>query len=1417
MLHEAGSGPQGISERLAGRHILVTGSTGLLAKVFVEKLLRSVPSVGGIHLLVRPKSDGTPPRDRVWQEVLNSTVFDRLRAALGEGFAVLCDEKVHVVGGDLTRTRLGLAPSDYQELSRRIDLVVNSAATVTFDERIDLAVELNAKGPSRLLRFARDSGNVPMMQVSTCYVCGVRTGMVVEDFSAPECARESLPRDDKTGGFDLDQLVELMVTEAAELRHRFAADTEMCRRELIEAGMRWARTHGWNDTYTFTKWIGEQLLLRDRGDVPLVVFRPAIIEGSFDEPVPGWIDGLRMADPIIIAYGRGRLVEFPGRPELPIDLIPVDYVANAMIATLPAGSERRDGVSVHHCASSGRHPLLISALQDSMARAFRERPMYDDQGRPIHVERLRLVELRAFSAKWERRQRHLARYQRLIARLGATGRRTRKLSAQSRQLEQLLYFARIYSPYTHLECRFDDAELRRAAERLNPADREAFPFDVERIAWDDYIADRHIPGLRRYALNKDPEPLGVHADAVRAAHGLHQAPPPAVDGANLFDLFRRAVDAFGAKPALQVRRGGRWLRYSYQDALSATGSIMVRLTSRGLRPGDRVAICAESGPEWGLTYLAIMRAGMTAVPLDPQLPPDEAWSSARFAEAKLMCASPETIDGLAKSRGESDADLVVLREPFVPRPGASRDASPTPVPTSAEAVASILFTSGTTVSPKAVQLSHANFIANARALLEYHSVDTSDELLSVLPMYHAFEFTGGFLVPLLRGATITYVERLNGPEILTAMQATGTTKMLAVPRLLQLFHQSIESALADSGAVKRGIFRMLGLLSDLSGRRFARTLFRSVHRKFGGRLRMFVCGGSRLDPELFDVFERIGFAVCEGYGLTETAPVLTVNPPDRRRRGSVGLALRNVELDIRNKNLEGVGEVWARGPSIMHGYLKNPQATEEVLVDGWFRTGDLGRLDAEGFLHLTGRTKDLIVTAAGRNVYPDEVELAYRDLPYIRELCVFGMPSDDGLGDIVHAVAVIDADAAPELDRSSMEREIRIAAETIAAGLPAHKRISRFHFWDRELPKTSTLKAKRGLIQEIVCCEDSSALLVGAAGEVSQDDTHDAERPANAAALTTVQRILAEQAKQAVAHVRPDMHLLLDLGIDSIGKLEILGLVEAQFNMRISDETAAKITRVSDVLRAIGERRPTAKAAKTADMWQRRLAREEDGAVVDGAPSARLLPVRWLVRGTVNMLMKTYIRVQARGLKNVPASGPFILAPNHSSHLDTPAVITALGGKRRVWVAAAEDYFFNTPVRRLVFGRCLDGIAVDRHASGVAGLRRCGTALRRGDGLLLFPEGTRSVTGELQPFKTGVALLAIERGVPIVPVHIDRAFELWPKGRSFARSGVIRVTFGAPIHPPRPDEISDHLAAFGEMTERLERAVRDLATEAARA
>ncbi len=1408
------SKPQLLRDRLAGEHILITGSTGFLAKAFVEKLLRSVDTVGGLHLLVRGRSGGVSAAQRVDKEVLRSHAFDRLRASLGDAFDALCKDKVHVVEGDLIKERFGLSIEGYASLTKRITLVVNSAATVTFDERLDEAIELNTLGPSRILQFAKDAGDIPFLHVSTCYVCGARNGTVLEDLSAPEVAREMLPRKTDSGDYDLDTLVSDLQKESMATCERLGTTTEACRRELIDLGMCSSRRFGWNDTYTFTKWVGEQLLVRDRGDVPLVIFRPAIIEGSYDEPLPGWIDGLRMADPIIVAYGRGKLKEFPADRNMPLDLIPADFVANGMIAALPVGDGRRGDLCVYQSASSDRNPLMIPGVMRGIEDAFRRRPMLDDEGQPIRPAKLEAVPLEPFVKRWNRKREIVARIQKWMIRFGLKGRRYRKFSAVARQIDQLIYFAKIYSPYTHLDCRFSEDNLRAVADSLHPDDRKEFPFDPTVIDWHDYLVNRHIPGLRRFVLGTSGEPGPRILGNSELRDDPQGSRSESADAENLFAAFATTAERLGDKPAFQIRRHNRWLRYTYEEAYYATGTILQRLAERGIAAGDRVAICGENGPEWALMYLALMRGGITAIPLDPQLSANDAWSGARFASAKLLCAGKSTLDALEESRQNEDVAIVLLTAPFIPPPAVSRDVDAPPADVREDTVASILFTSGTTIAPKAVPLTHLNLLSNARSLLEVHNIAATDEFLSVLPMYHAFEFTGGFLVPVICGATITYIEQLKGAEITSAMKATGTTVMLVVPRLVKLFNDSIHAKVSGSNVAARTAFRVMGKLSDWSGGALARPLFGKVHEGFGGHLRMLVSGGSSLDPDLFRSFTRMGFSVYEGYGLTETSPVLTVHRSGDSKPGTVGSALPNVELDIRNQNLEGVGEIWVKGPSVMSGYLDNDEATREVIEDDWFRTGDLGRCDGDGHICITGRSKDLIITGAGKNVYPDEVESRYQELPYIKELCVFGVPSDDGMGDVVHAVVVLDEDSSQNLDRSSREREIREAAADIAGTLASYQRIATIHFWDRELPKTTTMKAKRGAIREAVLAARIDQGDSPDAGDLGQEAMA-AELAVSDETFGAIREVLSQQSNRETDSIRADMHLLLDLGIDSIGKIDAVGSIEARFGMQIDDAASANVSRVTDLLRLVGDRQPGAKGGSSANKWKKLAAssaNDSNGFSGDVPLSAK--PFRWFARGTVGVLMNTYVRVRSVGVSNLPAKGAFILAPNHSSHLDSPSVLTAVGSRRRVWVAGAEDYFFNTSIKRFVFGTLFDTIPFDRKADGVAGLRRCGDALSHGDGLLLFPEGTRSITGELQLFRIGIAVLAVERQVPIIPVHIDRAYDLLRKGGRVVRPGMVTVRFGAPINPPPADSIEDHYGAFRELTQSVQEAVALLAREA---
>jgi len=399
--------------------------------------------------------------------------------------------------------------------------------------------------------------------------------------------------------------------------------------------------------------------------------------------------------------------------------------------------------------------------------------------------------------------------------------------------------------------------------------------------------------------------------------------------------------------------------------------------------------------------------------------------------------------------------------PTAPRPGSSARESD---------VASIPFTSGTTLAPKGVPLTHGNLLSDVRALVEVVGVTCEDEFLCVLPLYHVLGFTGSFLAALSVGATVTFLERLTPKALLEAMQATGTSVVIAVPRLLILIVKAIQSRVDSS---PRSVQRMFALLLRLARGcrrcgRFTRglraALFRQVHRRFGGRLRLLVSGGAALPGEVYDLLDLMGFAVCEGYGLTETSPVLTLNPPSRPRRGTVGPAIPGVEVKIVDPEPDGIGEVLVKGPCVFSGYFEDEEATRRAFRDGWFRTSDLGRLDRDGHLILAGRADDMIVTGGGKNVYPVEVEYLYRDLPQVKELCIVGVPDSASAGEAVWAVIARDDTEGPPTE--TWKREVESAVSAISRQLPPHQRVRGVHFWEGELPRTSTLKVKRKQVRE---------------------------------------------------------------------------------------------------------------------------------------------------------------------------------------------------------------------------------------------------------------------------------------------------------------------------------------------------------------
>ncbi|MEE9276079.1 MAG: AMP-binding protein, partial [bacterium] len=387
-------------------------------------------------------------------------------------------------------------------------------------------------------------------------------------------------------------------------------------------------------------------------------------------------------------------------------------------------------------------------------------------------------------------------------------------------------------------------------------------------------------------------------------------------------------------------------------------------------------------------------------------------------------------------------------------------------------LAVISFSSGTTGTPKGVMLTHGNIASNAQAALDAFVCGPEDVFLSILPLHHMFESTGGFLIPLISGARIFYLASLNPRVLVESMQREGVTICLMVPALARLIHKRILGAALSLGGLRGAMFRVLFPLSKAAlgaGIRLGGILFPQVRRRLSPDLRYFATGGAALDPEVARDLLALGVEVIQGYGLTETSPITHANRPGAGNRiGTVGPPLPGVEVRLApvEGGAEGEGEIRIRGPNVMRGYFQNPELTAEVLQEGWFRTGDIGRLGPGGYLTICGRVKNVIVSEAGKNIYPEEVEEELAGSALFADVCVVGKKSPRG-GEDVFAVIVPDPEAGLPEGEGEAREAVRAELNRLCAGLADYKRVADFHLWPGEtLPRTTTLKHKREEIKE---------------------------------------------------------------------------------------------------------------------------------------------------------------------------------------------------------------------------------------------------------------------------------------------------------------------------------------------------------------
>jgi long-chain acyl-CoA synthetase len=896
-----------------------------------------------------------------------------------------------------------------------------------------------------------------------------------------------------------------------------------------------------------------------------------------------------------------------------------------------------------------------------------------------------------------------------------------------------------------------------------------------------------------------------------------------------YDRFLECAQRWPNNVALELQRHDHLESCTYGELHGWADSVGRWITENNIAPGSRLAILADNHPRWVAAYLGIITAGCVAVPLDTALHDDQvlkllkdSGTTTVFVDVKHVPVTRPGVKELKVGLILTDPDRTtdqVKQDRFLanlPDIFKAGSGSFKPVAVKTEDVASLLYTSGTTADPKGVMLTHGNFFGEVDAVFNWVNIGPNDALLGVLPLFHVLALMANLLLPLVKGSRVVYLETLNTSELLKALQERNITAFAVVPQFYYLIHERIFQEIKKRGPVTQKIFGgMVALNRTLRkvGINAGPILFRTVHHTMGPKMRYFATGGSRFDPAIQKDFYDLGIDVMQALGLTETTAAIYVNAPGDIVIGSCGKAMKGVEGKIvdpqpQEEGGPAVGELAVHGPMVMKGYWNRPDATAAVIKDGWFLTGDLGYFDSKGNLFLTGRKKEVIVLSNGKNVYPEEIEAHYLKSPFIKEIAVMGLEGKAGEErDRLHAVIVPNFDELKKRKIVNAKEAIRFDIEGLSSEIATTKRINSYEIWQEDLPRTTTRKIKRFEVQKLVKANQAKKLSdepeLPAEKPLSPEETAWLEQPDVQRAL----KIVRESSRSAPANLRPTHNLELDLGLDSMQRVEVLSRLEEELGGDVEESQLAEIYTIKDLIDAVlqsaasGAGKPGTRV--TFAGWKAILAEDpDDPEVLALTHPSRLNDSFWyLISRLTQVISLDRFDLKVSGLEKLPKNGPCIISSNHQSYLDPLILASVIPAEQfyRLFAVGTSEIFGKGLMRRLA--RSLKTVVVDPDANLVPAMRAGAFGLRHGLSLILYPEGERSIDGTPRIFKKGAAILSIHLQVPIVPVAIEGFYEVWPRNKPFQGFKPLKIKFGNPILAPPESEASEE--AYEKLTAEL--------------
>ncbi len=822
----------------------------------------------------------------------------------------------------------------------------------------------------------------------------------------------------------------------------------------------------------------------------------------------------------------------------------------------------------------------------------------------------------------------------------------------------------------------------------------------------------------------------------------------------LTEILEKNAKEFPDKIALVMRMGYRSVSLTYKEVYDLSLKIACFLEKQGLKKGDKVLILAPNSPYWICVWWGSILGGYVPVPLNIQSTGEMIRKIALQTEAKIIFKDLHFKQELPVNLKSYDIE-------FVKELVSDIKISDFQKPLLKENdLVELMYTSGTTGDPKGVMLTHKNISSNLEAINKVAPLKKTDKFLSILPLSHIFEQVIGFLLPFSKGLPIIYSH--SPLAIKSLLKENQITMMAGVPEFLRVVMTKIEVKAEEEGK-KKILDKLMALSSRVKAKFIQRLLFRPVLKKFGGKLHTVVSGGAPLDPVLEKKWDALGIYLLQGYGLTETSPVVATNTYDYHRLGSVGKILPGVEIKIADGD-----EILVHGPNVFQGYYKNEQKTKEVLTDdGWFQTGDIGRLDGEGFLYLRGRRKYMIKGPGAQNVYPEDIEIELNKISGVKDSCVVGLEKTGGQVEI-HAVLLTDKENPAE------PPEVVFKANE---NLASYQHIGGWSIWPEEdFPRSATRKVKK---EEVLKWLKQTA-------------------PPEARVLegkTLLIQLLAEITDSPLEKISAETKIVSELNLDSLLRIELVARIEEKFRITVEEAKIDSKTRVSDLAEMI-----------------------KKGGQIQEMEPLKGWPRSWLATWTrlicqwlfIFPLVRLFVKLKIEGRENLKdLELPVVFMPNHLSFLDSAVVAMAMPFKirKKIVFAAARDVLYGTykyfaRLAELLFNTF--PFPRQEHENIKLGLDYMGRLLDKNWSVIIFPEGKVSLTGELQPLKRGAGLIATQMDSYIVPVKIKGTNIILPPGKIIpCKRGEVKVIFGQPVKFKRND-------SYIVTTEKISEALRDI-------